>query len=138
MYRKEGRELLCTVRKARPLPPSSGLEKNFKVFTSIRTMKEHLLTGLPLNGGKKFQVNFNLKPSEKYLSFANVSHMIFPIFWSAALTKELADEFYNRIILPQEVLAIGSWTAVGVGLLTVVVVGAITVREYRRRGFRPY
>ncbi|CAG0898701.1 unnamed protein product [Darwinula stevensoni] len=57
---------------------------------------------------------------------------------SAALTKELADEFYNRIILPQEVLAIGSWTAVGVGLLTVVVVGAITVREYRRRGFRPY
>ncbi|CAG0902109.1 unnamed protein product [Darwinula stevensoni] len=57
---------------------------------------------------------------------------------SAALTKELADEFHNRIILPQEVLAIGSWTAVGVGLLTVVVVGAITVREYRRRGFRPY
>ncbi|CAG0898702.1 unnamed protein product [Darwinula stevensoni] len=57
---------------------------------------------------------------------------------SAALTKELADEFHNRIILPQEVLAIGSWTAVGVGLLPVVVVGAITVREYRRRGFRPY
>ncbi|CAG0903343.1 unnamed protein product [Darwinula stevensoni] len=27
---------------ARPLPPSSGLMKNFKVFTSIRTMTEHL------------------------------------------------------------------------------------------------
>ncbi|CAG0887115.1 unnamed protein product [Darwinula stevensoni] len=48
VFRKEGRELLCTVRKARPLPPSSGLMKNFKVFTSIRAMREHLDTQMEI------------------------------------------------------------------------------------------
>ncbi|CAG0904878.1 unnamed protein product [Darwinula stevensoni] len=111
-------------------------ENNHQTFIDIEP-----LTGIILNAAKKLQVNLNLKPIDNYPSFQNVSQMIFPIFWvneSASLSQELADDLYNKVIMPQRAVAIGSWVAVGVGLFTLLVVGAVALREYRRKGFRPF
>ncbi|CAG0903273.1 unnamed protein product, partial [Darwinula stevensoni] len=99
------------------------------------------LTGIVLNAAKKLQVNLKLRPVEHYPSFANVTEMLFPIFWvneSASLDQKLADDLYNRIVMPQIAINIGSWVALSVGPLVILVVGAIALREYRRNGFRPF
>ena len=63
---KEGRELLCTVRKARPLPPSSGLAKNLKVFTSIRALREHLVSNKKVNSKSSHCAHFLLPKRSEF------------------------------------------------------------------------
>ncbi|CAG0900856.1 unnamed protein product, partial [Darwinula stevensoni] len=93
------------------------------------------LTGTILNASKKLQVNFRLRPIEKYPSFANVSEMLFPIFWmneSVTLTQELSDDLYDRIVMPQEAITIGSEAAFGIGLFGIlVVVGVCALQGLR-------
>ncbi|CAG0899946.1 unnamed protein product, partial [Darwinula stevensoni] len=105
------------------LEPRKEWHQTFVDLEPVRIHTLSYLTGTILNASKKLQVNFKLRPVEHYPSFANVTEMLFPIFWmneSVTLPQEFADDLYTTIVMPQEAITIGSQVAFGIGLFTIL------------------
>lgn len=93
------------------------------------------MTGLALNGGKKIQINLDVKSDKAILGLKNVQKMLYPLMYTnetARIDQKSADDFHHQLQLPLNLLTAAQWVMIGGGVLTVLVAILVFVRARAR------
>jgi len=94
-------------------------------------------SGMMLKVVKRVQINLELQPLESYTYFDVLKgDMLFPVFWAeetVELDEKNADDLKSKLITPMNILDIGKWVGLGVGLLIVGIGGALLVVKVMRK-----
>jgi len=94
-------------------------------------------SGMMLKVVKRVQINLEFQPLDSFTYFDVIKDVfLFPVFW-AEETVEL-DDYYakdlkSKLLTPLNILEIGKWAGLGVGLLVVGIAGALLVVKVMRK-----
>ncbi|XP_037071012.1 lysosome membrane protein 2-like [Pollicipes pollicipes] len=93
------------------------------------------MTGLALNGGKKIQINLQLKQYPKVHGLEHIPEILFPLIYTnetATIDQKGADDFDHQLKLPLKLLKAAQWVLISVGIVMMLISVALWYRNRSR------